>query len=320
MGRVRRPACTISLADKGQENRVQPRKVAFVLLRSGFFISVMKKNIIVFLALIIIFFFDACSFSQTRKLRIISLAPSTTEILFALGLDDEILGVSLFCNYPEKARTKDKVGTFSQPQIEKIIFLKPDLIFCTGLEQAVTVEQLRKLGLKVYVSDPSNTKELFASIREIGMLTGRNEEAEGLIKNMQSGIEEINLKTKLIPQGSKPKVFIEIWHDPLISAGKGSYIDELIMLAGGINIAHETIRPYSYFSLEQVIKSNPDCIILAYMDKSLPLSSLKKRQGFEKISAVKNNRFYNDINADLLLRPGPRLVEGLKEIYKRLYP
>ena len=174
--------------------------------------------------------------------------------------------------------------------------------------------------MKVYVADPSNTEELFNSIKDIGKITGKVKEAENLIKNMETEIEEITSKVKLTPEGKKPKVFIEIWHDPLTTAGKGSFIYELLTLAGGVNIAHDTKRPYSIFSQEEVIKRNPDCIILAYMDKEEPIKLVGERFGWRNISAVKNNRLYNDINPDLLLRPGPRVVQGLKEIYKRLYP
>ena len=254
------------------------------------------------------------------KPRYISLAPATTEILFALGLDEEIVGVSSFCNYPLKAKTKEKVGTFSQPNVEKIISLKPDIIFCTGLEQTPVVNALRQLNLKVYVSDPSNIKELLNSIRDIGRLTGREKEADTLINKMEQVLGQVNVKVKLIPPEKRLKVFIEIWHDPLMTVGKKSFVDEVLTLAGGINIAADTSQPYLYFSPEQVIKRNPDCIIQTYMSENEPLKTIEKRLGWKEISAVKHGRVYNDINPDILLRPGPRIVEGLQELHKKLYP
>ncbi len=251
--------------------------------------------------------------------RYISLAPSTTEILFALGLEDEIIGVSAYCNYPENARRKEKAGTFSQPNLEKILSLKPDYIFSTGLEQAEAVIELKRLKLPIYVADPANVRELLNSIMDIGKLTGKIQEAEKLTAEMRDQIREINTRAKLIPENKRPKVFIEIWHNPLATAGKGSFIDDLITLAGGINIAYDTKRPYSNFSQETVIIRNPDCVILAYMDKEAPRKLLGKRFGWQEISAVKNNRVFNDIDPDLLLRPGPRAVLGLKEIYKRIH-
>lgn len=255
-----------------------------------------------------------------EKPRYISLAPSTTEILFALGLDDEIVGVTLYCNYPPKAQTKELVGNFSRPNIEKIIYLKPDYIFCTGTEQAPVVTELKQLKLNFYVSNPLNFKELFNSIRDIAKVTHKDNQAEVLIKSIQDEIEEVTRLVKLIPEKNRPKVFIEIWGNPLTTAGKGSFLDELITLAGGINIAYDTKKAHSIFSAEEVIRRNPDCIILTYMDKEKPRKLMEKRLGWNNISALKNNRVYSDIDHNVLLRAGPRTAEALKEIYRRLYP
>lgn len=281
------------------------------------------KRIILITILVLAFFSrqsPAETVTKTSNLRIVSLAPATTEILFALGLDDQIVGVSSYCNYPPQAQLKEKVGSFSSPSMEKILSLKPDIVFCTGLEQAPAVRELKNLNLKVYVSNPANLEELFKSIENIGSLTHKEKEARALINKMKSDIAEVKLAVSaIIPQGKKQKVFVEIWSDPLTTAGEGSFIDELITLAGGINIAHDTRRPYSYFSAEEIIKRNPDCIILGYMQEEAPARAMERLMGWKDISAVKNNRVYNDINPDLFLRPGPRLTEGLKEIYKRLY-
>jgi len=251
--------------------------------------------------------------------RYISLAPSTTEILFALGLGDKIIGISSYCNYPKETKGIDKVGDFSNPNIEKIIFLKPDYIFCTGLEQAPVITQLKKLKLRVYVADPKNISELFTSIKEIGEITHKTKEADALIKSMQDEIEAIDLKVRIIPKDKRVRVFLEIWHEPLMTAGKGSFVDELITLAGGINIAHDVNRPYCNYSAEKVIALDPQCIIMTYMDKKPPLEIIHKRFGWDKISAVRNKQVFNDISPDILVRPGPRVTKGIAEIYKRLY-
>ncbi|MBU2473395.1 MAG: cobalamin-binding protein [Candidatus Omnitrophica bacterium] len=281
----------------------------------------MKKIILVVNLILIVscFFQNLSSASDKQRQRIISLAPATTEILFSLGLDEEIVGVTTFCNYPLAAEKKEKVGTFSQPNIEKILSLKPDLVLATGLEQAYIVGKLKQIGLKVYVSDPSTIGELMNSIKEIGHLTHRESEASVVVAGMEAKIRQISEKVKLIDQDKKPKVFIEIWHDPLMAAGQGSFVDELITLVGGINIAHDTPRAYSYFSPEQVIERNPDCIIFGYMSDPENQINIKGRMGWDKIKAVKANHLYNDINPDLFLRPGPRLADGLEEIYERLY-
>jgi iron complex transport system substrate-binding protein len=289
-------------------------------LLAGFIFMVKKIIVIVSIVIVALLFLYKHSISSEKRLRIISLAPSTTEILFALGLDKEIMGVSQFCNYPKEAQSKERIGTFSEPNIERILSLKPDIIFCTGLEQIVIIEKLRQLNLNMCISDPSDIKGLFDSIEEIGELTDKKDAAQILIRKMKADIESVTLITKKIPENNRLKVFVEIWHDPLMTVGNSSFVDELIRLAGGINIANDTKRPYSVFSPEEVIRRNPDCIILAYMDQPGGPDIVKSRLGWRDISAVKNNRIYNDINPDLFLRPGPRVTEGLKEIYKRLYP
>ncbi len=256
---------------------------------------------------------------QAAAARYISLAPSTTEIIFALGLGEEVVGVSSYCTYPSKAKSKPKVGDFSHPNMEKIFSLQPDYIFSTGLEQDAAVRELRRLKFKVYVSDPANIDELFESINDIGRITNRIEQAQGLIKKMKEDIEYVSSQVRLIPAEKRIKVFVEIWHEPLMTAGKGSFIDELITLAGGINIAHDIDKPYSSFSAERIIKLNPGCIIMAYMDKESPLKLIEGRFGWGGVDAVKHKRVFNDIDPDTLLRPSPRITEGLKEIYKRLY-
>lgn len=264
-------------------------------------------------------FFCSSSYSAW-KMRLISLVPSVTEILFALELDEEIVGVTTFCDYPEAALKKDKIGSFSQPDLERILSLNPDMVFVTDLEQAILIEKLKQLGLNVYVCSPATIEEILIEIENIGEITGKISQAKRLVKEMRSKIQNIEGKVRFIPEDKKQKVFIEIWHEPLMTAGKGSFVDELIYLAGGINIAKDVYRPYSYFSAEQVIKRNPDCIILGYMSQDMTGITVATRIGWSDINAVKNKRIYNDIKTPLFLRPGPRIVEGLIQIHRRLYP
>ena len=257
--------------------------------------------------------------SASQQPRYVSLAPATTEILFALGLSKQIIGDTVNCNYPEEAKFLPKVGSFSDPNIEKIIFLKPDIVFATGLEQSPAVTKLKKANLRVIVSDPKNLAELFDSIGEIGFATRRQAEASALMENMREEIRQVKNKARLIPENKKKKVFIEIWYDPIMTAGKGSFVDELISLAGGINIAYDTPRAYSRFSAETIIQRNPDVIILGYMSQSGASKLISRRLGWQSIKAIKNGQVIFRINPDLILRPGPRIAEGLKQIYDSLY-
>ncbi|MCX5678284.1 MAG: cobalamin-binding protein [Candidatus Omnitrophica bacterium] len=273
------------------------------------------------ISLVLSLFLSGISFGTENKLlRVISLAPSSTEILFALGLDQEIVGVSQYCNYPKSVHGKERIGTFSQPDIEKIISLKPDIIFCTSLEQAPAVAKLRQLGFKVCVSDPSNLKELFASIKEMGQLVNKEYAANSLIDKMKTGIKSVTDMVASVPESQRPKAYVEFWGNPIMTAGSGSLIDELIAASGGINIASNAKKNYSYFSAEDVIKQNPDVIILCYMQKKNALDTIKSRFGWRDISAVRNGRVYNDVDPDTILRPGPRIVDGLVEMHKRFYP
>ncbi|MFA7272195.1 MAG: ABC transporter substrate-binding protein, partial [Candidatus Omnitrophota bacterium] len=162
--------------------------------------------------------------------------------------------------------------------------------------------------------------ELFKTIADIGAITYREKEAAALIRKMKDDIAQVGADIKLIPQGKRVKVFVEIWHEPLMTAGRGSIIDEIITLAGGINVAHDVKRPYCNFSAEKVVSLNPQVIILAYMDRESPLKLVERRFGWASIAAVKNKRVFNDIDPELLLRPTPRITEGLKKLYKKLYP
>jgi len=277
------------------------------------------KRILCLSALIV---FAAAVFTpklDAKAMRIVSLAPSTTEILFALGLDEEIVGVSQFCDYPSKALLKSRVGTMSEPNIELISALKPDIVFCTGLEQAPVVAKMKRLNMNVFVSDPASIAELLGSIRQMGDITGRGKEAAALTERMLDEIESVQADVRLVPYTKRPKVFFEIWHNPLMTVGPGSIIDDLITIAGGINIAHDLGSQYGNFSPEELIRRNPDYIFMGYMYKTRATPLFENRMGWKDVSAVRNNRIYNDIDPDILLRPGPRIIEALKEVHARLY-
>lgn len=280
----------------------------------------MKKILLLILFSVSIVLRPCLAETKAFDKRYISLAPSTTEILFKLGLGKQIIGVSSYCDYPPEAAAKEKIGTFSSPNIEKIIAMNPDYIFCTGLEQDPAITQLIGLKMNVYNADPSSIRELLNSILEIGKITGRETEAEALVEDIKYDMREVSENVKLIPPEKRKKVFLEIWHEPLMTAGIGSFIDEMIQAAGGTNIADNTRRSYTIFSAEEVVKKNPDCIILAYMDRQNALTFVSRRHGWNGLSAVKNRQVFNDIDPNIILRPGPRLGIAIKEMNKRFYP
>ena len=257
---------------------------------------------------------------EVNPKRIISLTPATTEILFALGLDDEIIAVSSFCSWPLKAGEKTKAGSFSSPNIEKIISLKPDLVFVTGMEQENISTMLSGLGIKYISVDPKNIDELMYSIEKIGEITGKINEAKGINRNIKNVLSEIDKFVSGKTFSEKPHVYMEIWHDPIMSPGKGSFVDDMIKRAGGISVTSDLRRSYSRIDPEVVISRNPDRIILAYMksDKWVR-DNFSKRLGWQNIDAVKLDKIYTCINPDIILRPGPRVAQGLMELHERFY-
>jgi len=274
------------------------------------------------IAIMSIFFFSCCAAGSVYavQLRIVSISPATTEIACAIGLEDDLIGVSTYCDYPPGVKSKEKVGSFSEPNIERILVLKPDIILATGLEQAQAVEKLKKIGLIVMVSDPKNFRELYDSILEIGKACGRRDEAISLINEMKKTISDVSEKVSFVRPDKRPKVYFEIWHDPIMTAGKNSFIDEMITLAGGVNVTSDATRPFSQFSPELIVKRDPDVIILGYMVKGEgAVELLSKRFGWNNIKAVRQNRVYDDIDPSMLFRPGPRLADAVVKLNERFY-
>ena len=151
-------------------------------------------------------------------------------------------------------------------------------------------------------------------------MAGGKAEAVSLINKMKKTISTVSAKAALIEPDKKPKVYFEIWHDPIMTAGKGSFIDEMITVAGGVNITSDAPRPFSQFSPELIVKRDPDVIILGYMIKGESAAgSLSKRLGWDKISAVRQNRVYDDIDPNMLFRPGPRLADAVVQLNERFY-
>ncbi|NQT95711.1 MAG: cobalamin-binding protein [Candidatus Omnitrophica bacterium] len=252
--------------------------------------------------------------------RIVSLTPASTEMLFALGLDDEIVGVSSYCNWPIAAKSKEKVGSFSNPNIEKIIMLEPDLVILTGMEQAHFKGILSKLKIDYLIVDPKNIEELLTSIDEIAAITDRKREARDIRKGIEETLKRIGRKVAHSSRKKRPKVYLEIWHDPIMSPGGNSFVSDMIEKAGGANITADLRRAFSKIDPERIIYRNPDIIILTYMKSQKWIrENLAKRVGWSSIGAVKNNKVFTDINPDIMLRPSPRVKEGLIELYERFY-
>ncbi len=250
--------------------------------------------------------------------RVVSLAPNITEILFSLGLDEEIVGVSIHCNYPEKARSKPRVGSYISLDFEKITSLKPDLIIATGAGNTRDmVDRLGKLGFPSYVIYPKNFNDILKSILHIGQVVNREKEAKQIAEEMKRRSQRVIELTKDLP---RPKVFIEIGDAPVVTVGKGSFADDLIRLAGGENIAGNEKEVYPRFGMEEILKRAPEVIVISSMNpKGDYQKILQEWNRWKTIPAVKNGRIHL-IDSDLLDRPSPRIIDGLEELARVLHP
>ncbi|HHV62051.1 MAG TPA: cobalamin-binding protein [Firmicutes bacterium] len=253
--------------------------------------------------------------------RIVSLAPSNTEILFALGLGNRVVGVTTYCNYPPEATKKEKIGGFADPSIERIISLSPDLVLAVKMGENI-VRGLEKLGVPVVVVDPKSFKDTLRVIRLIGQVTGRDGAAASLVSDMEKRVKSITERVKGIPGSKRPKVYYEIWHDPLMTAGPGTLINDIINLAGGVNVASDAGAPYPEYSLEVLLAKNPDIMIHSYGHaggEAPAIEEIKRRKGWSAMSFVKTGRIYL-VNADIITRFGPRIVEGLEQFARIIHP
>jgi len=252
--------------------------------------------------------------------RIVSFGPSITEILFALGLEKKVVGISDYCDYPEAAKLKPKVGNAFNPSLERIVELEPDLVLTVEQEQLNS--ELDALGIKFMVLDPEDIDGILGGIELVGEITGTKKRAEELIKDMQDSISQV---IALMEDAPKVSVFFIIdATDPTLpwTAGTGSFIDALITMAGGGNVAGEAVGAWVPFSLEQVVSSNPEVIIIQTMIAGIPTISkeeLEEHPVWGKMTAVKQGKVYI-IDGDLVSRPGPRIIQGLEAMAKIIHP
>jgi iron complex transport system substrate-binding protein len=260
--------------------------------------------------------------------KIVSLAPSATEIVFALGLDEKIVAVSDYCDYPYNfsawiaAGNMSSIGDFNAPNMEVIASLEPDLIIATGGVQAETVDTLRALNYKVLVLDPSSVSGILKNIELVGNATGKIDEAKTLIASLNSRIDAV---ANTVANASKPKVYYEVYYETTSAWTIGSlaYQTELIEKAGGTNLFGDQQKDYYQYQVEALIARNPDVIVLP--DSGMGTGSLqsldavKARPGWDTTNAVKNDRLYQ-IASNLIERSGPRVVDTIEQFAEFFHP
>jgi len=247
--------------------------------------------------------------------RIVSITPSTTETLFALGLGDKLVAVSNQCDYPEEAASKEKAGDFYQPNYEQIAAAEPDLVFVGNAAPAEALDKFEELGITAVSLEAVDLEGTYQSILDIGKLTGTLDKAQEIVDDMKQKVSEIEEKVKDAPT---PSTYFVVsygeWGN--YTAGSGTFIDELISIAGGRNIAGNLEEPWPEFSLEKLVEEDPEVVIVS---ESANIEEIKSLEGYKELTAVKENNLKLVVES-LVMRPGPRLVQGLEQIAKAIHP
>ncbi len=238
--------------------------------------------------------------------RAVSLAPNLTENIFAVGAGDKLVGVTTFCNFPEDAKKIAKIGDTMNPNMETIIALKPQVVFVSTASQIETfAKTLEEQNITVFVTNPTNLNGVLANLRQLGEIFGTTERTAILLNELQERIlavdEQVKDKTKI-------KTFVQISKEPLFTVGKDSFLTEIVERGGGISLTKDVATAYPKLSKETALALNPEAIILSESPDNLEPNDV-----FKNSNAVKNKKIFK-INADLLSRPSPRLVDALEQI------
>nr|WP_245301568.1 ABC transporter substrate-binding protein [Virgibacillus natechei] len=255
--------------------------------------------------------------------RIVSVIPSNTEIAFALGLGDEIVGVSDHDNYPEEVEEKEAIGGLEM-NVEVILSLDPDLVLAHGSSSEASQEglqQIRDSDIDVFVvNDAQDIEGTYEAIEQIGQVTGTPDEAEEIVSDMEDGFASLSETAEEIDETDRKSVFFEVSPEPdLFTAGQNTFFDSLLQVIGADNAAEE-LDGWVPIDPESIVELDPDVIITTYGHYSDdPVEQVVSRDGWDSMDAVENEDVY-DIHSDIVSRPGPRLVEGAREIAEVVYP
>lgn len=248
-------------------------------------------------------------------LRIVTAAPSVTELAFALGLGDTVVAVDEYSNYPPEATSKASIGSYIDPDLEAIVGARPDVVLVTSVHLAEIVPALEAQGIPAIVFDASNIEGVYADLLLLGEATGRRDQAETLVDSLRGRVAAVE---QAVAGADPVSVFYEI--DPtLYTAGPGTFIDDLIRRAGGTNIAGGATTAYPQLSAEEVVAADPEVIILSDQAAGVSEEAVRARSGWSGIAAVKGDRIVF-LDPDIGSRPGPRIVDALEQIARILHP
>lgn len=249
--------------------------------------------------------------------RVVSLAPSITEILYAIGSGEQLVGVTPYCDYPPEVKLKPKVG-YANPNLESLVALQPDMVLAPReFLRADLIDKLEQLKISVFVLDAKTIEDIPSHIQTLGRMLERSAAADALATGMRQRIAEIRARTQHLP---RPRVLYVLNSEPLITVGPGSFLHHLIELAGGANVAARARAPYPRFNMEEVLKEDPEVLVFPVgAAEGISDSEQQMWRRWPTISAVRRGRFHR-ISSDLLNRPGPRIVQGLEALIRVIHP
>jgi iron complex transport system substrate-binding protein len=247
--------------------------------------------------------------------RIVSLAPSLTDMVFSLGAGVDLVGVSNFTKYPREALNKPSVGDMTNPSMETIVALHPDVVLVTkDMNRRETVDQLEKLGIPCYVVQPHDIAGIYVSITNLGDVLNRRQQADALVKQLEARVQAVRDRVRGM---AEPHVFFVLWHDPVFTAGKNAFITELIETAGAKSVTDDLVQDWPQVSLEAVLARKPDFLVLA-RGSEFDVQDLQKKAGWNSLEAVKAGRvFYTD---DRIKYPSPVAFDALEDLANQFHP
>jgi len=244
--------------------------------------------------------------------RAISLAPNLTEIAFAVGAGDQLVGVTTFCNYPAEAQKIQKIGDTQTPNIENIITLRPQIVLVSTASQVENFSKtLEQQGITVFITNPNSLDDIYKTVYQFGEIFDKNEMAQQVVEELKGRVADVEARTD---SAEAVKVFLQISREPLFTIGKDSFMTDLIRRAGGVSVTAESETAYPNLSKETAFAINPEAIILSDSEDNREPNDV-----FKNSPAWRNGKVFK-INADLISRPAPRIVDALEQMAKSLYP
>jgi iron complex transport system substrate-binding protein len=253
--------------------------------------------------------------------RIVSLAPSTTETLFALGADARLVGVSRHCDFPVAAKLKPKMGDFNQPDLPKVIAAAPDVVLFTEFARGEDLAALEAAGIAAFVLPARTIENVIDGIKILGALAGDGAAADELTAQIEAAIKEVGERLAGVAPAQRPRVYIEVdGPQQLYAVGPGSFMDTIVGVAGGDNVFADRSRAYFPVTSAEVIEKNPEVVLVDYPFQYKV--GVSKRPGWDTVAAVKSSRVYDGTDFDIIVfnRPGPRIAQAVREIAALLHP